>query len=353
MVGPPGAGKTMMARRVATILPPLTFEEALEATSIHSVAGLLPTGTRLLSRTAVPGAASHHLGRGARRRRPASASRRDQPRAPRRALPRRDARVQPARARSASPAGRRGLGAHREGGAHGGLPRAVHADRRDEPVSVRIPRRPGARLPVFAAAGRALRVAPVGTATRSARSRPCAVAAVPPRELQDARPGESSEAIRDPGRRRAQPSTGARRAVERPAPGPGAAGAFGSRSRGESVADARAHPVLAERPRLRPCAPRLANHRRSGRYASQSIRRTWPKLCNIVATKAIFLSLPRHAGRVVKFPGSTKLKFGPRRGEGGRGELWRPDGIPLSSPTEQAGSSVGSPSRWDRPLRPS
>jgi len=58
MVGPPGTGKTMMARRVSGILPPLTFDEALEATSIHSVAGLLPPGTRLL--TSRPFRAPHH-----------------------------------------------------------------------------------------------------------------------------------------------------------------------------------------------------------------------------------------------------------------------------------------------------
>lgn len=58
MIGPPGAGKTMMARRVAGILPPLTFDEALEAMSIHSVAGMLPPGTRLLASR--PFRAPHH-----------------------------------------------------------------------------------------------------------------------------------------------------------------------------------------------------------------------------------------------------------------------------------------------------
>jgi magnesium chelatase family protein len=58
LVGPPGAGKTMMARRVAGILPPLTFEEALDVTSIHSVAGLVPPGAGLVS--ARPFRAPHH-----------------------------------------------------------------------------------------------------------------------------------------------------------------------------------------------------------------------------------------------------------------------------------------------------
>jgi magnesium chelatase family protein len=57
-VGPPGAGKTMLARRLAGLLPVLTRDEALEVTTIHSVAGLLPAGSGLVA--VRPFRAPHH-----------------------------------------------------------------------------------------------------------------------------------------------------------------------------------------------------------------------------------------------------------------------------------------------------
>jgi magnesium chelatase family protein len=58
MVGSPGAGKTMLARRLPTILPAMTRDEALEVTRLHSVAGLLPPGRGLVA--ARPFRAPHH-----------------------------------------------------------------------------------------------------------------------------------------------------------------------------------------------------------------------------------------------------------------------------------------------------
>lgn len=79
LVGPPGVGKTMLAERLPSVLPALTDDEALEVTSIHSIAGRLPTGCPLI--TTPPFCAPHHsssvasiVGGGSRLAQPGAAS---------------------------------------------------------------------------------------------------------------------------------------------------------------------------------------------------------------------------------------------------------------------------------------
>jgi len=58
MVGAPGSGKTLLSRRLPTILPPLLLDEALEVTKLYSVAGLMPSGQSLVSNR--PFRSPHH-----------------------------------------------------------------------------------------------------------------------------------------------------------------------------------------------------------------------------------------------------------------------------------------------------
>jgi len=90
MIGPPGSGKTMLAKRIPTILPPFSFEEALETTKIHSVAG--SSGAEMLELVTVRSvfAAPHHTisDAGLIGRRHGAAAGRGFPCSSRRALPR-------------------------------------------------------------------------------------------------------------------------------------------------------------------------------------------------------------------------------------------------------------------------
>ncbi len=146
MIGPPGSGKTMLAKRMPTILPPLTFEEALETTKIHSVAGVLDPGSGLGRETAVSLAAPYDFGRRADWRWGNTSPRRGFAIPQWTALPRRASRVPPERPGSAAAASGRWDGYDFTCGHVADVSRTIHAGCGHESLPLRFPQRPHPRV---------------------------------------------------------------------------------------------------------------------------------------------------------------------------------------------------------------
>ena len=197
MIGPPGTGKSMLAKRIPTIMPPMTEEEAIETTKIHSIAGLLDR-QRIASSPPAPSARPHHtisdaglLG-GATNPRPGEVSIAhhgvlfldELPEFRRTTLevlrqPLEDGHVTISRAAGTIT-----------------FPARVHARRRHEPLPVRLLRRPQTRVPLRPAADLAstASASPARCSTASTSTSRCR--RVDYRELSSDDPGEPSDAIR-------------------------------------------------------------------------------------------------------------------------------------------------------------
>lgn len=145
MIGPPGAGKSMLAARLPSILPPLTAAEALETSMIHSVAGELKNGGICFER---PFRDPHHSAStpalvGGGRKAPA---RRNFAGAQRRTVSRRTTRIQPRRFGSPAATARKWFRFHLARQCPYRLPGAVSVDCSYEPLPLRQSRQPGAGL---------------------------------------------------------------------------------------------------------------------------------------------------------------------------------------------------------------
>ena len=290
--GAPGCGKTMLARRMRSLLPALDFDDALEVTRIHGAAGLHqgPGAARRRAPVSRPPPHGEH-GRPARRRQSSPAGG-DLARAPRRALPRRAARVRPAHARGPAPGARAATCRRVARALDLRLPGRFPAGRRREPLPLRLAAQRPARLPLRRRRARALPRAPLGPPARPHRS----ARARAGRALERAR-------LREPG---AEQRRGARARRGRP-PAPARArkrsrlpaerrhpGRLPRRDRRGDARRARACSAARSTSSRSPPAPRAACSRSRARSRISPARRRWARAA--VAEALAFRGDPEGCG---------------------------------------------------------